>query len=35
MNKEHTKRGGVRLQLYLLTFTPLLCTILILSLISV
>ena len=35
MNKEHTKRGSVRLQLYLLTFTPLLCTILILSLISV
>ena len=35
MNKEHTKRGGVRLQLYLLTFTPLLCTILILSLVSV
>ena len=34
MNKEHTKRGGVRLQLYLLTFTPLLCTILILSLVS-
>lgn len=35
MNKEHAKRGGIRLQLYLLTFTPLLCTILILSLISV
>ena len=35
MNKEHTKKGGIRLQLYLLTFTPLLCTILILSLISV
>ena len=34
MNKEHTK-SGIRLQLYLLTFTPLLCTILILSLISV
>ncbi len=34
MNKEHTKKGGVRLQLYLLTFTPLLCTILILSLVS-